>query len=721
MQKINVIKKHVNIVCKVLEQLLIKEKSQLVHMVTVGMIVGILTCSLFSENIQESNYLINFILASVFLCLLYIVTAIQNSYHVSSILCRFVSIFCISFCLGLLSVCYNSYTYKNKNSKLVVHDIYYTIIGSIYNIRPTSKGGAHLYINVDIASDFTITNTPKRIKLYALNYKIQNISIGDTIIADALLRLPEYKVFPGGYDAKQHAKFENIDLTGFIDNQIRIIDVKQQSYFSSIIYSTKAYIHSILHKNMSKDTASFADAIILGESKGMNLNILNNMRVAGLSHILCVSGLHLSLVSISVFYFLRLTLNIFDTIAFNTDIKKISGIISLLVSFFYLCLSGAQIAASRAFIMTFIVMLSIIFGRTASAFRSLSIAASLLLFFKPYCLLQPSFQLSFTAVASLITCYKDLFNIPKIYIITGKSMIGRIFLYTIGNMYSSIIVSIFTAPITVYYFYSVPKYTILSNLIAVPVVSFFIMPIAIVAVLSMLFNLHYYPLILLEKSINLVIYLSELISSRVDAVVPVGQISNAIFLLLMLSFLWYCMWQNTIRLLCIVPLIISLVVVFNTAKPSVMIDLNKKIIGINQNGLLNTYAQVDNNKNIRRWYEWFGQKENRHKKLSVRKNKKHNINILPISRMFQENMIVEINNTSYINIIAQYFFMTKTKSQNTIVELAFKSFDCSTKSDVIINFVNYNKCANKHTVTRDTLELRKNLLVYCRNKKCEVY
>ena len=154
------------------------------------------------------------------------------------------------------------------------------------------------------------------------------------------------------------------------------------------------------------ENGNFAAAILIGETKAIPKDISENMRNSGVAHILSVSGLHLSLVAMIFFVSSRALLNISNFFAYNTNIKAISAIISIIGSFLYLQISGNNIAATRAFIMTSIFILAIIFGRSPYPLRSVMIAAFLILCFLPEYVFHPSFQLSFAAVLCLISGYE---------------------------------------------------------------------------------------------------------------------------------------------------------------------------------------------------------------------------------------------------------------------------------------------------------------------------
>ena len=170
-----------------------------------------------------------------------------------------------------------------------------------------------------------------------------------------LFPLPE-ELVPYGYNFRKIAFFSNIGATGRAKSTPVIL---AQETRAVTLHEIRKHIYSYLIENLGYKRGHFAAALFLGETGGIDKTTLNNMRYAGISHILCVSGLHLSLVASIIFLSSRVLLNLSDNISYRLDIKKISALISIVVSFLYLLLTGMQIAASRAFIMVLFVMSTI--------------------------------------------------------------------------------------------------------------------------------------------------------------------------------------------------------------------------------------------------------------------------------------------------------------------------------------------------------------------------
>lgn len=287
----------------------------------------------------------------------------------------------------------------------------------------------------------------------------------------------------GGYDFGFYAYFAGISATGYAMSGPKILS-PNNTVIKGVMYKVRKIIYDNLIKTIGNIKGNIAAAILLGETKGIDRQLMQTMQRSGISHILCVSGLHLSLGAMIFFIASRFVLNLFDFIAFNFNTKLIAAIISLLSSYGYLELTGMQIAATRAFIMTTIFILAIITERSAYHLRSIVIAAAIILCINPEYILHPSFQLSFIAVLSLVSGYE--FYLKNRWILgESKGLLGQLRFYIASNIYSSFLASIVTAPVVINQFYIFSTYSIPMNLIAVPIMSFFLMPLAITSLFLM--------------------------------------------------------------------------------------------------------------------------------------------------------------------------------------------------------------------------------------------
>jgi len=450
---------------------------------------------------------------------------------------------------------------------------------------------------------------PNKIRINIADKLAINLSHGDKVKFKAKLFPLATSVLPDTYDFGFYMYMSGIEASGYALTTPEIID-KQHDFLGQYIQMIRNKIYRRLIDVLGANNGNFAAAILIGETKAIPKNIAENMRNSGVAHILSVSGLHLSLVAMIFFVASRMLLNCSNYLAYNANVKIIAASISIICSFLYLQISGGNIAATRAFIMTAIFIIAIILGRTPYPLRSVMIAAFLILLFLPEYLFHPSFQLSFAAVLCLISGYE--FYLKHKYILgKSKGVLASIKFYVFANIYSSFLASIVTAPFVIYHFYKFATYSVLMNLIAVPLMSFFMMPLAMLSLLLMPFALDEYVLKLLSLFITIIIDAAAYIVSLPASVWVTGYISRLSLLIFTFGFFWLCLWQTSWRFLGFIIIACSLIIMFSNQKPDFIYDHNLKIVAIkNKQDELEIYTNGTIPKFISDyWISWYGQSD----------------------------------------------------------------------------------------------------------------
>ncbi len=513
----------------------------------------------------------------------------------------------IAFAFGILISKYRTLT-------LTVNTIPATIVseleGVIESIKPTIKGSQLVLAQVNIYKLASCTPMPSKVRVSLPASYTRSISLNDKIKITAKLYKPQKSVLPGSYDFGFYAYFAKIGATGYALAEPKILSHSQSTY-KNVIYKIRKAIYDRLISSMGTVKGNFAAAILLGESKALNKKLMQDMRRSGISHILCVSGLHLSLVAMILFIASRCLLNLSDFIAHNLNIKQLASIISLIGSYFYLELTGMQIAATRAFIMTALFILAIMLERTPHPLRSLALAAGIILSLNPEYIFHPSFQLSFIAVLSLVSGY-ELYVRHKWIMGESKGILVKIKFYLYSNIYSSFLAGIVTAPVVINQFYVFSTYSVLANLIAVPIMSFFLMPLAIITICLAPMGLDLPFLKLLEYFIGIILTTASFTNQLPGSVGYFGYITPASILVFIFGFLWICFWQTIWRFLGLLIMGTSFILMIYSPKPDLIIDTNLNALGVkNQQNKLEIYANQMPEFNSKYWANWFGQPDSK--------------------------------------------------------------------------------------------------------------
>ena len=164
---------------------------------------------------------------------------------------------------------------------------------------------------------------------------------------------------------------------------------------------------------------------------------------------------------------------------------------ALAAAAFYLVLSGAEVATQRSFIMIAIVLVGVMVDRPAITLRTLTVAAIVVLLLTPEAIVHPSFQMSFAATLALVAGYER--GLPWMSAAARDAARARASRSGAGARCSgssivSLLAGLATTLFAAYHFHRLAPYGVLANLLAMPVVSLWIMPMGILGVVAMPFG-----------------------------------------------------------------------------------------------------------------------------------------------------------------------------------------------------------------------------------------
>jgi competence protein ComEC len=237
------------------------------------------------------------------------------------------------------------------------------------------------------------------------------------------------------------------------------------------------------------DKGAIASALITGKRDAITTQVNEAMYISSLAHVLSISGYHMALVAGAVFFALRAVLALVPAFASRRPIKKWAAMTALVAAAFYLVLSGAEVATQRAFIMTAIVLIGVMVDRAALTLRTLAVAAFAVLILAPQAVVHPSFQMSFAATLALVAAYTNAtWWKPH----RETSLGARAALWGAREVFAlvlaSVVAGLATMPFAAFHFHRLAPYGVLANLMAMPIVSLWVMPSGLLALVAMPFG-----------------------------------------------------------------------------------------------------------------------------------------------------------------------------------------------------------------------------------------
>ena len=251
---------------------------------------------------------------------------------------------------------------------------------------------------------------------------------------------------------------------------------------------------------------SVAQCIITGDKHIIPANINQYFINSGISHILSISGLHISMILFILFTALSfLPINFYNKIFIAT-------ITTIII---YPTVSIFSVSIVRSSIMAFCILISYYFDKDRNNVNSLFLAALIILLIEPNSIREISFQFSFLATLGIILYYPiyNFFIIKKIKNLKINAFLKNIFITLLGFLAINIISLVSILPLNIYHFEILNLNSIIANIFAVPL-SFIILSSSLITIFTyqIFNNLSIYPAKTTEFAANVLIELSKEIS-----------------------------------------------------------------------------------------------------------------------------------------------------------------------------------------------------------------
>src|SRR5882757_7232076 len=318
--------------------------------------------------------------------------------------------------------------------------------------------------------------------------------VGSFVDLKARLLPPLAPLRPGAYDFSRDLFFQGIGASGFAMGAIKTVPPPDSGglalRYSAFMQGLRDAIDARIRARLDGDERSIATALLTGRRDAITEPVNDAMFISGLGHVLSISGYHMAVVAGVVFFAVRALLALIPALTVSFPIKKWSAVAALLAAAFYLLLSGAEVATQRSFFMTAVVLIAIVVDRRAVTFRTLAVAAMIVLAITPEALVHPSFQMSFAATLGLVALVQT--GMPNLFASPDHSATARAALWGGREIamlaLASFVAGLATTPYAAFHFHRVTPYGVLANLAAMPVVSALVMPAGLLGLAAMPFG-----------------------------------------------------------------------------------------------------------------------------------------------------------------------------------------------------------------------------------------
>jgi len=409
--------------------------------------------------------------------------------------------------------------------------------------------------------------------------------VGAYVTFRARLNPPLEPLRPGGYDFARDMYFQTIGATGFALGAIKITEPPAAPGFwlryAATVQGIRDGLDARIRAVIPGDKGSIASALITGKRDAITTPVNDAMYISSLAHVLSISGYHMALVAGVVFFVLRAGLALVPSLARRRPIKKWSAAGALIAAAAYLLLSGAEVATQRSFIMTAIVLIGVMADRPALTLRTLAIAAIAVLLIAPQSVVHPSFQMSFAATLALIATYER--GLPWMSK-ANTSRAARVAMWggreIVTLVLASLVAGLATTPYAAYHFHRIAPYGVLANLLAMPIVSIWVMPAGLLALLAAPFGFDGPLWWLMGEGIDRMIAVALFVAGLPGALGRMAAFGVGPLLLGTGGLVVLCLLKSPLRFAGAVVVIAATLWAIATPQPDVLISPDGQVIAV---------------------------------------------------------------------------------------------------------------------------------------------
>ncbi len=477
-----------------------------------------------------------------------------------------VALACMS--LGVLSIGLRAHLVQ---APMLEYPYYGPVQGRIIDIDRSQSDALRLTLDEVVLSDYPAARTPRRVRV-SLHGPPPDLPYepGQTVLVTARLAAPEGPTEPAGFDFRRMAYFNQLGAVGYTSSPVVLWQPPVGG--AEAINRLRNRLSDAIQRAVPGDSGAFASGVMTGDRANISAAVTSDLRLSSLAHLLAISGMNMAFLTGFVFAITRYGIAMVPPLALRVNSKKLAAVVAFGVALFYLLLSGANVATTRAFLMVSVMLGAVLFDRRALSFRSVALSALVLLLVQPESLTAPGFQMSFAATIALIAGFAPSLSWLKARL-PGWTVLPLMLVLT------SLLAGLATAPFAAATFNRFTDYGLLANLMTVPVMSL-LMGAGAVAALLAPFGLAWPALWVMDACARWILFVAHWIAGLDGAVTPIPSPGPWVVPLIALGSLWVVLWAGRGRVAGLVPVLFAAALWLMTERPVGLVSSDGVLVGL---------------------------------------------------------------------------------------------------------------------------------------------
>jgi competence protein ComEC len=350
---------------------------------------------------------------------------------------------------------------------------------------------------------------------------------GDRIALQGRVRAIRNFNNPGGFDLRRHMAYREIWASATVRGaELELLERQSETGLLGKIDRIRFAIAGLIDQAELGPEGGVLKALVMGDQSGIGPEVRQAFTRTGTSHILAISGLHITIVASIAFALFRWLLSWIPLLLRRAWVRKGAAVLTLAPIALYALIAGFSPSTQRALLMVVVFLLSLLADRETDLMNTLALAAFAILCVQPASLFSISFQLSFVAVLSIVYAYEYLRAAQPDARPEADGRAARVRRGLMAFFGVSLVATWGTLPLAMYYFNSVSLIGLLANCIAIPLMGYLVVALGLagtlLAVLSVPAALACYQVSGFMLSISMVVmeWMSGLTYAAVRTVTP---------------------------------------------------------------------------------------------------------------------------------------------------------------------------------------------------------
>ena len=303
------------------------------------------------------------------------------------------------------------------------------------------------------------------------------------------------------------------------------------------------------------------------------------MRDSGLTHLLSISGVHVSAVVAAGYLLAIKLLALWPWLALRVRLPVVAAGVGALAGIAYTLLTGAEVPTVRSCVGAVLVLGALALGREPISLRLVAVAGAFVLLLWPESIVGPSFQMSFAAVIAIAALHGAA-PVKALFARREEGLVARLSRGTLALLVTGLVIEAALMPIVLFHFHRAGMYGAFANVLAIPLVTFVSMPLIALALLLDLAGFGGPVWWLAGQSLELMLWIAHVAASQPGAVKLMPQMSWGTFALFVAGGLWLALWRGRARLWGFAPAGLGAALLLLTPTPDVLISGDGRQVGV---------------------------------------------------------------------------------------------------------------------------------------------